>query len=264
MSNSRIVSLIAALAGVISAFVASAQAANLFSLVPQKYAWITIALPIVSLFIVGFSERIQGGASVPEVRADAEAQDRKDAAISRAGNSNTLKCVAVPLLALALLLQGCGGSTVIKAFRAALESSQPLISSLVAAHVITDTQGAAAVQDFKDGADIALTLDANFKAAKGQADEKALKLSASVTAMRGWRAIINRRNFQVSPRLTQAADIADGILSSLVVFYSESGPMKASAKSRATVLSVSDEKELQERLKVQVDQLKQVLSLNNP
>lgn len=81
--NGRVVAAIAALAGVLSAFVASAQAANLFSLVPEKYAWVTIALPIVSLFVVGFSERIQGGASKPEVRAAAEQSDRKNAAEAR-------------------------------------------------------------------------------------------------------------------------------------------------------------------------------------
>jgi membrane protein implicated in regulation of membrane protease activity len=74
----RIIAAIAALAGVLSAIVASAQAAGLWALVPEKYAWVTTALPILSLFIVGFSERLQGGASLPEVRLAAAQSDSKN------------------------------------------------------------------------------------------------------------------------------------------------------------------------------------------
>ena len=73
----RIVAAIAGIAGVFTAFVAAAQAADLFSLVPQKYLWIAAAFPIIALTLTGFSERIQGGASSPSVRADAAASDKK-------------------------------------------------------------------------------------------------------------------------------------------------------------------------------------------
>lgn len=73
----RIISGIAATAGVLSAIVAAAQSANLFSLVPAKYTPVVIAIPIISLFVTGFSERLTGGASKPEVRAAAEASDNK-------------------------------------------------------------------------------------------------------------------------------------------------------------------------------------------
>ena len=76
-TQGRVIAAIAWAAGTIAAFVASAQAAGLFTLVPQKYAWIVTALPIVSLFLTGFSERIQGGASDPVVRAEAQAADQK-------------------------------------------------------------------------------------------------------------------------------------------------------------------------------------------
>ena len=75
--SGRIISAIAASAGVTAAFVASAQQAGLFTLVPQKYVWVVTALPIVSLFLTGFSERIQGGASNPVVRAEAKVADAK-------------------------------------------------------------------------------------------------------------------------------------------------------------------------------------------
>lgn len=72
----RIISAIALAAGSVSALTAAAQQANLFSLLPQKYLFIATALPIVSLFLTSFSERLQGGASRPEVRAAAYQSDR--------------------------------------------------------------------------------------------------------------------------------------------------------------------------------------------
>lgn len=77
-TKGRVISAIAAIAGVLSAFVAAAQAANLFTLVPEKYSWFVAALPIIALFFTGFSERIQGGASDPKVRAEAAASDRNN------------------------------------------------------------------------------------------------------------------------------------------------------------------------------------------
>jgi hypothetical protein len=75
----RLISGIAGFAGIFAAFVASAQAANLFSLFPPKYTPIVVAIPIVSLFFTLFSERLQGGASNPEVRKAAEKSDQKNA-----------------------------------------------------------------------------------------------------------------------------------------------------------------------------------------
>ncbi len=75
-STGRIISAIAATAGILAAFVASSQQAGLFTLVPPKYEWLVTAIPIVSLFLTGFSERIQGGASDPLVRTEAAAADK--------------------------------------------------------------------------------------------------------------------------------------------------------------------------------------------
>lgn len=74
----RVISGIAGFAGVLSAFVAAAQQAGLFTLVPAKYTPIMIAIPIVSLFFTLFSERLQGGASRQEIREAAHKADIKN------------------------------------------------------------------------------------------------------------------------------------------------------------------------------------------
>lgn len=75
----RVTSGIAAFAGVLAAFVAAAQQTELFRIFPPKYTPYITAIPIVSLFFTVFSERLQGGASKPEVRAAAQLADQKNA-----------------------------------------------------------------------------------------------------------------------------------------------------------------------------------------
>lgn len=70
--------LISALA-IISAFIGALQASNMLNLLPPKYSWVGLFVTAVGLLIAGFSERLQGGASKSEVRASAEASDRKNA-----------------------------------------------------------------------------------------------------------------------------------------------------------------------------------------
>jgi hypothetical protein len=70
--------LISALA-MISAFVGALQASGFLALLPQKYAWAGLVVTALGLFVAGFSERIQGGASNPEVRALAKKSDEKNA-----------------------------------------------------------------------------------------------------------------------------------------------------------------------------------------
>jgi len=69
--------LVSALA-IISAFTGSLEASGFLGLLPPKYAWVGLAVTALGLLIAGFSERIQGGASSPQVRAQAEASDRKN------------------------------------------------------------------------------------------------------------------------------------------------------------------------------------------
>lgn len=74
----RLVSAVAGVAGILSAAVSAAQQASLVSIFPPDYnKWFT-ATAVVSLFITMFSERIQGGASKPEVRIAAQQSDNKN------------------------------------------------------------------------------------------------------------------------------------------------------------------------------------------
>jgi hypothetical protein len=71
----RLISVLA----IVSAFVGALQASGFITLLPPKYSWVGLAVTALGLFVAGFSERIQGGASKPEVRAAAEGSDRKNA-----------------------------------------------------------------------------------------------------------------------------------------------------------------------------------------
>jgi NhaP-type Na+/H+ or K+/H+ antiporter len=74
----RLISGIAGFAGVLSAAVAAAQQASLVSIFPASYnKWFTAAA-VVSLFVTMFSERIQGGASNPQVRIAAQQSDNEN------------------------------------------------------------------------------------------------------------------------------------------------------------------------------------------
>ena len=73
----RIIAAIALVAGVLTALVASAQDAGLVTIIPERWKWLALMLPVIALFLTGFSERIQGGASDPIKRADAQAADQK-------------------------------------------------------------------------------------------------------------------------------------------------------------------------------------------
>jgi hypothetical protein len=70
--------LVSALA-IVSAFIGSLQASGFLVLLPPKYSWVGLVVTAAGLLIAGFSERIQGGASKPEVRDAAGASDVKNA-----------------------------------------------------------------------------------------------------------------------------------------------------------------------------------------
>jgi hypothetical protein len=151
---------------------------------------------------------------------------------------------------------GCGGSTAIKTFRLALAASGPLVNSLVSAGAIPQAKATAIIADFNDGAGCALTLQDAFNAIPSDlpaAEKKTRKFQASLTALQCFRGIINRQNFAAHPRVQQAANIAEGILASLVVFYSGSG---TSAEARSATVIARDENELERKLKAEADRLK--------
>lgn len=155
----------------------------------------------------------------------------------------------------------CGsGGGLLKTFRVALASSAPLINSLVASGTIPESRAQAIIADFNDGAGCGLALQNAFAAIPkdlSESESRRQKLSASVTAMRCFTAIVQRRNFAANGRIHNVASIAEGILASLVVFYSEPGEMVASAES--SVVVPRNEKELEASLKRQVDALEKAM-----
>ena len=166
-------------------------------------------------------------------------------------NRKSLRKQFVAALALTVVLQfGCGGDSLLKSFRVALVSSAPLVNSLVAAGAIPQTKATAIIADFDAGARCGLTLQEAFKVAQTRAD----KFTASSNALSCFRVIINRQNFAAHPKVQTAANIAEGILNSLVIFYSDSD---AADGPRRTAVS---EKAFEERMKQQVEELKAAMN----
>ena len=69
--------LISALA-IIGAFIGALQASGVLGLLPPGYGKVGLLVTAVGLLVAGFSERIQGGASNPEVRDQAAKSDAKN------------------------------------------------------------------------------------------------------------------------------------------------------------------------------------------
>lgn len=150
-----------------------------------------------------------------------------------------------------------GGGSVIKSFRLAIAASGPLVQSLVDAGAIPQNRAAAIIADFDAGAQCGLVLQQDFAAIpKDAANSRALKLAASQKAFSCFRVILNRQNFAAHPRLQQAANIADGILASLVIFYSDSPSMEVSA---VATITAKDEKDLLRQMESQVEALERAM-----
>lgn len=170
----------------------------------------------------------------------------------------------LPLLLLAAISYGCpiGGGNVIKSFRLAIAASGPLVNSLVAAGAIPQNRATAIIADFDTGAQCGLTLQNDFAAIpQGATNARALKLAASQKAFTCFRAIASRQNFAAHPRLQQVANIADGILASLVVFYSDSGASTSlrAEISNTTTITAKDEKDLMREMEKQVKALEKAM-----
>lgn len=166
----------------------------------------------------------------------------------------------IPVLVITLVLAACGGSDLIRTFRVALAASGPLVNSLVASGAIQQSDASAIIGDFGDGAACADTLHTAFNAIpKDAPNAKSQKLNASVNGLRCFRQILQRRNFDKHARVKQSADIAEGILASLVVFYSEPGQIVARDRGATRAITAKDEKELEKKLKRQIEELKATL-----
>lgn len=149
----------------------------------------------------------------------------------------------------------------LKTFRVALASSGPMVNSLVASGAIPESKATVIIADFNDGAQCGLTLESDFRQIPDDAlpqEATRQKLNASAKALKCFRAIIDRKNFASHARVQQAAAIAEGILASLVVFYSDDGPMRSSAEGAASV-EARNEDELEQRLEKQVKALERAM-----
>jgi hypothetical protein len=145
---------------------------------------------------------------------------------------------------LTVALASCGGGTLLKSFRIALASSAPLVNALVASGAIPQSKASAIIADFDAGAACGLTLQNELAAAQTRAD----KFAASSRALSCFRVIINRQNFAVNSRIQTVANIAEGILASLVAFYSDT-----------TGASVKSEDQFEKELEVKVKALKEAM-----
>lgn len=78
--------LISALA-IISAFTGALEASGYIRFLPERFKWIGIVVTLIGLVVAGASERLQGGASKPEVRIAAQQSDNKNA-VEKATNED--------------------------------------------------------------------------------------------------------------------------------------------------------------------------------
>lgn len=157
------------------------------------------------------------------------------------------------LLPLVLILAlSCGGDTLLRTFRVALASSGPLVSSLAASGAIPQNKLSAIITDFDAGAQCGLVLQQQFNAIPSTlsaSEQRSRKFQASQTALQCFRGIVNHQNFATNPRIQNAANIAEGILASLVAFYSDSG-------DRTAAVAPISEEQFEKKLSKQVDALK--------
>lgn len=64
---------------IILAFIGALQASGILTLLPERYSKVGLLVTAIGLVVAGFSERIQGGASKPEIREAAAKSDQKNA-----------------------------------------------------------------------------------------------------------------------------------------------------------------------------------------
>lgn len=158
------------------------------------------------------------------------------------------------VLAIALtlvFLAGCGGTTI----QSVLNGSGPLLNFLVKNGKITQPQADALKQDFKDAGTCSETLDNTLdQIPKEDPEAKKRKLNAWVDAGKCWKVIVLRQNFAADPRVQNTANIIEGIFAAGIVFYSESGAMRASAEG--AVSAQKDDKVLDADLDKRLKELK--------
>lgn len=139
-----------------------------------------------------------------------------------------------------------------------LSGGNALADFAVSKNRITAAQGEALKTDFRDAIACETTReDTVDQIAKDDPDAKRKKLNAWATAGRCWKTILARQNFAADPQFQRIANIVDGIFAAGIVFYSESGTMRASAEGTAP--AVADDKDLERDLQKRMEELKQAM-----
>lgn len=154
-----------------------------------------------------------------------------------------------PLLAAVLFVASC---ELLTSLRVALASAGPLVTSLANAGVFPKSKADAILQDFSDGVRVAEGLKANIDLA----DTKGQKIAAAQKAQREWLAIYARGNFGANPKIQTAANIADGIFASLVLYY---GGVPVSMAHLPPGATPTNDADFKRSIDQQIDQLKKAL-----
>ena len=159
------------------------------------------------------------------------------------------KIIAAPIFALILLFTSCG---LITSLKAALASAGPLVTVLARSGAINEANAQAILRDFSDGVTVAEELNANIKIAT----TKGMKAAAALKAERKWIEIINRGDFGTNLKIQTAANIADGIFASIVLFY---GGVPTSMAHVPPSASNKSDKDMKMSIEAQIDHLKRTL-----
>lgn len=163
-------------------------------------------------------------------------------------------------IALTLMLAACNGAALLPSFRIGLAAGRPLANSLVSSGAISRELADKVITDFDDGIQCGITLNDAFNAAKSlpKAEQRRAKFTASQNAFTCFRTIVQRNNFAQHKRFQDAANIAEGILASLVIFYSDSSAARADLPVQPR-FTASSEKELIQKMKAEMKVLERAM-----
>lgn len=153
-----------------------------------------------------------------------------------------------------LLFSACGGSV---SLQSVISGAGPLLNFLVNRGNLSQAKADLIKTDLADTGKCADALESELDAIpKEDTEAKTKKLNAWVRASRCWKPIVLRQNFAANERTQRIADLIDRIFAAGVVFYSESGAMRASAEGGRTAV---DDKVLEKDLEKQLKELKEAM-----
>lgn len=164
------------------------------------------------------------------------------------------KHLALTLL-LVLFAPPCSGGGI--SLQSVISGAGPLLTFLVSKDRLSQAKADLIKTDLADTGKCADALESELNAIpKEDTEAKTKKLNAWVRASRCWKPIVLRQNFGAHERTRKIADLIDGIFAAGVVFYSESGAMRASAEGGKSAV---DDKVLEKDLEKQLKELKEAM-----